>query len=69
MGSEQCVDPGVEKKPPSEQEITLNKKTKTTESPARAKYFYAGYLGEKSPPHFTLYLQGTSASKEERGRR
>lgn len=48
MGSEQCVGPGVEKKPPSEQEITLNKKTKTTESPARAKYFYAGYLGKKA---------------------
>lgn len=56
-------------KPPREQEITLSKKTKTTKSPARAKHFYRGYLGDKNSSHFTLCLQGTSASKQKCGRR
>lgn len=64
MNSEQCVGPEVKKTQTTQG--TRNHaewKIKPSKSPARAKHFYEGYLGEKSPQHFTLYPQGASASK------
>lgn len=48
MGSEQCVGPGVEKKPPGEQEITLNKKPKQPKVLLELNIFMQVIWGKKA---------------------